>query len=340
MRQRDTPLLKFGAFALVMVVLSGFLVLVFGQYRTGSTNGYSAEFTDSSGLRSGDSVRVAGVEVGRVKGVTLRPDQRVVVTFDADRDIVLTGGTKAAIRYLNLVGDRYLELTDGPGSTATLRPGARIPLERTTPALDLDLLLGGLKPVLQGLNAQEVNSLTWSLVQIVQGQEGTVDSLLTKTASFSSRLADTSDVVGKLIDNLNQVMETLASNGTQFSDAIDRLEQLVTQLSQDRDPIGSAIDALDRGTASVADLLTQSRAPLADTVDQLARLAPAVDDGKDKVDYALQRAPENFRKMVRTGSYGNFIQYFVCALTIRVSDQSGQVVQLPWIKTETGRCAP
>ncbi|MEV5652146.1 MCE family protein [Nocardia sp. NPDC052254] len=340
MSPRSAPLLKFSAFAVVMVVLSAFLVLVFGQYRTGSTNSYSAVFTDSSGVRSGESVRVAGVEVGKIRGVHLRDDQKVVVDFDADRDIVLTGGTKVAIRYLNLVGDRYLELTDGPGSTKVLRPGAQIPLQQTTPALDLDLLLGGLKPVLQGLNPNDVNSLTWSLVQIVQGQENTMDSLLTKTASFSSKLADTSDVVGKLIDNLNTVMKTLSDNGTQFSGAIDRLEQLITQLSQDRDPIGSAIEALDKGTASVADLLTQARPSLAGTVEQLARIAPAVDDNKGELDAALGRAPENFRKMIRTGAYGSFIQYFVCGLTIRVSDPSGQVVQLPWIETKTGRCAP
>ena len=340
MTPRSAPLIKFTAFAVVMVLLSAFLVLVFGQYRSGDTNSYSAVFADSSGVHTGDSVRVAGVEVGKVRGVHLRDDDKVVVDFDADRSIVLTGGTKAAVRYLNLVGDRYLELADGPGSTRVLSSGAQIPLQQTTPALDLDQLLGGLKPVLQGLNPNDVNSLTWSLVQIVQGQEGTIDSLLTRTASFSSRLAGTSDVVGKLIENLNQVMKTLSDSGTQFSDAIDKLEQLVAQLSQERDPIGAAIDSLDAGTATVADLLTQARPPLAATIDHLSTIAPAVDADSDKIDSSLQRAPENFRKMARTGSYGSFIQYFVCGLTIRVSDPNGEVVQLPWIKTETGRCAP
>ncbi|MBO0854002.1 MAG: MCE family protein, partial [Nocardia sp.] len=272
--RREAPLVKFAIFGLVMVVLSVFLIVVFGQYRSGTTNEYSAVFSDSSGMHPGASVRVAGVEVGKVRKLTVRDDQRVVVDFDADRDIVLTGGTKAAIRYLNLTGDRYLELADGPGSTQTLHSGAQIPLQQTQPALDLDLLLGGLKPVVQGLNPRDVNSLTWSLVQIVQGQEGAVDSLLSKTASFSSRLADSSDTIGQLIDNLNKVMQTLAQHGNQFSDAIDKLEQLVTQLAHDRDPIGSAIDSLDAGTASVADLLTKARPPLAGTVEQLGRLTP------------------------------------------------------------------
>src|SRR5699024_7814385 len=125
-------------------------------------------------LKSGDTVRVAGIRVGTVNSVALRPDKKVVVKFDADRNIALTDGTKAAVRYLNLVGDRYLELIDGPGSTKRLPAGTQIPVDRTAPALDLDLLLGGLKPVIRGLNAQDVNALTSSLIQVFQGQGGTL----------------------------------------------------------------------------------------------------------------------------------------------------------------------
>ena len=103
-------LVKFGVFAVVMAVLTAFLFFIFGQYRTGAVTGYSAVFNDASRLKAGDSVRVAGIRVGTVNGVSLQPDKKVVVKFDADRSVVLTDGTKAAVRYLNLVGDRYLEL--------------------------------------------------------------------------------------------------------------------------------------------------------------------------------------------------------------------------------------
>ncbi len=161
MRARATgTLIKFGIFAVVMAMLTAFLFFIFGQVRTGSTNGYSAVFADASRLKAGDTVRVAGIRVGTVKDVSLDADRTVLVKFDADRNIVLTTGTKAEIRYLNLVGDRYLELVDTPGSTKILPVGSQIPEDRTAPALDLDLLLGGLKPVIQGLNPQDVNALT------------------------------------------------------------------------------------------------------------------------------------------------------------------------------------
>lgn len=339
MNRSRTTLIKFGIFATIMSLLTVFLFFTFGQYRTGSTNGYSALFTDASRLATGDTVRVAGIRVGTVTGVELQQDRNVLVEFDADRDVKLTSGTKAAIRYLNLTGDRYLELVDGPGSMDFLKPGAQIPADRTLPALDLDLLLSGLKPVVQGLNPEDVNSLTASLVQIFQGQEGNLDSLLAKTSSFTSTLADNNETVEQLIDNLNTTLGTLAQDGDKFSGAIERLEKLVSGLSSDRDPIATAIQSLDNGTASIAELLTQARPPLAGTVDQLNRLAPNLESGKGYLDGALQRAPGNYRKLARIGAYGGFVQYYICELSIRVTDLQGRASFFPFIKQENGRCA-
>ena len=330
---------KVGIFGIVMVLLTAALFAIFGQYRAGSESKYSAVFADASSLKSGDSVRVAGVRVGTVNSVSLQPDNKVVVDFGADRDVVLTSGTKAAVRYLNLVGDRYLELVDTPGSTRIQPPGSQIPVDRTEPALDLDLLLGGLKPVVQGLNPGEVNALTNSLIQILQGQDGNVESLFAKTSSFSNSLADNGQTVQQLIDNLNTVVATIAKDGDKFSGTVDRLEKLITGLANDRDPIGEAVTALDNGTASLTDLLTQARPPLKGTVDQLGRLAPLLDQDKALLDISLKKAPANYRKLVRLGSYGSWINQYLCGLSLRVSDLQGRTAYFPWIIQHTGRCA-
>lgn len=337
-RSRST-LIKFGVFATVMAMLTAFLFVAFGQYRTGSTSDYSAVFADASRLRAGDSVRVAGVRVGTVKDVALQADKSVLVKFDADRDIVLTTGTKAAVRYLNLVGDRFLELVDGPGSTRVMPAGAQIPQDRTAGALDLDLLLGGLRPVIQGLNPADVNALTSSLIEILQGQGDSLDSLLSKTSSFSNTLADNNEVVQQLIDNLNTVIGTLAKDGDKFSGTVDRLEQLVSGLSADRDPIGTAITALDNGTASLASLLTQARPSLKGDVEQLNRVATLLDEDKATLDRGLQKGPDNYRKLARLGSYGSWIMYYICGISFRVTDLQGRTAVFPMLKQESGRCA-
>jgi len=331
-------LLKFGVFAVVMSMLTLFLFFTFGQYRTGAVTGYSALFNDASRLKAGDSVRVAGVRVGSVNGVALQPDRKVVVKFDADRSVVLTDGTKAAVRYLNLVGDRYLELVDGPGSTRRLPAGGQINISHTAPALDLDLLLGGLKPLIHGLNPRDVNALSSALLEVFQGEGGSLQSLFNKSTSFTNTLADNDQTIEHLIDNLNVVAATLNKDGGQFSGAIDRLQRLVTGLSDDRDTFGPAIDALSNGTLTLADLLGKARPPLSGTVEQLRRLAPNLDDDKDRLDAALQKAPRNFRKLVRLGVFGATIPYFLCQITIRGTDLSGKTVIAPWFTSHEPRC--
>jgi phospholipid/cholesterol/gamma-HCH transport system substrate-binding protein len=284
-------------------------------------------------------VRVAGIRVGTVNSVSLRPDKKVLVKFDADRKVVLTTGTRAVIRYLNLVGDRYLELVDGPGSTKVLPAGGQIPIDRTAPALDLDLLLGGLKPVTQGLNPQDVNALSAYFIQAFQGEGGTLESLLSKTSSFSNTLADNSQTVQELIDNLNTVVGTVDKEGTKFSGAIDRLEKLITGLSHDRDTIGAAITALDNGTASIADLLGRARAPLAGTVDQVSRIAPLLDKDKNLIDISLQKLPNDYRKLTRLGADGAWFPYYLCGLAFRVSDLQYRTVEVGLFHQITGRCA-
>jgi phospholipid/cholesterol/gamma-HCH transport system substrate-binding protein len=331
-------LVKFGVFAIVMAVLTAFLFFTFGQYRTGAVSGYSAVFNDASRLRAGDSVRVAGIRVGTVNDVSLQPDKRVVVKFDADRSVALTEGTKAAVRYLNLVGDRYLDLVDGPGSARRLPAGGQINLSHTAPALDLDLLLGGLKPLIHGLNPRDVNALSSALLEVFQGEGGSLQSLFNKSTSFTNTLADNDQTIERLIDNLNTVAATLNKDGGQFSGAIDRLERLVTGLANDRDTFGPAIDALSTGTVTLADLLGKARPPLSGTVEQLRRLAPNLDEDKDRLDAALQKAPRNYRKLVRLGVFGATIPYFLCQITIRGTDLSGKTVIAPWFRSDAQRC--
>ncbi len=338
MRRSLRPtVVKFSVFAVVMTMLTASLFFIFGQYQTGSTNDYSAVFVDASRLEAGQSVRVAGMRVGTVKGVKLQPDKTVLVTFDADPSVRMTTGTAAAVRYLNLVGDRYLELIEGTEGTV-LPPGSQIPKDRTSSALDLDLLLGGLKPVIRGLNPQDVNALSASLIQIFQGQGGTLHSLLSNTSGFTTTLAEHNQTIQALIDNLRTLLATLTKEGEKFSGTIDRLERLVTELAAEKDPIGEAIESLNNGTASVADLLTDARTPLAGTVDQLTRAATNLDAQKDRLDTSLQKAPENYRKLIRTGSYGSFFNYYICELKWRVTDLQGRTAVFPWIKQENGRC--
>ncbi|KBK37062.1 MCE-family protein Mce2C [Mycobacterium tuberculosis UT0038] len=208
--------IKLGIVWLVLSVFTVMIIVVFGQVRFHHTTGYSAVFTHVSGLRAGQFVRAAGVEVGKVAKVTLIDgDKQVLVDFTVDRSLSLDQATTASIRYLNLIGDRYLELGRGH-SGQRLAPGATIPLEHTHPALDLDALLGGFRPLFQTLDPDKVNSIASSIITVFQGQGATINDILDQTASLTATLADRDHAIGEVVNNLNTVLATTVKHQTEF----------------------------------------------------------------------------------------------------------------------------
>ena len=215
---------KLGFFWLVLLVFTVTIVIVFGQMRFNRTTGYSALFTNASGLRAGQFVRAAGVEIGKVAKVTLIDgDTRVLVDFAVDSSLPLDQATTASIRYLNLIGERYLELKHGD-SGRRLPPGATIPLEHTQPALDLDALIGGFRPLFKALDPDKVNSIAQSIITVFQGQGATINDILDQTASLTATLADRDQAIGEIIDNLNTVLATTVKHQKEFDRTVDKLE--------------------------------------------------------------------------------------------------------------------
>jgi phospholipid/cholesterol/gamma-HCH transport system substrate-binding protein len=334
--------IKLLAFATVMALIFAGLAVVFSQVRFSSSDGYHAEFTSASGLKSGDKVRIAGVPVGSVGSVEVGSDNVAEVSFDVDSKYSLLQNTRATVRYENLVGDRYLELLEGEGTSDTLEAGSTIPESQTSPALDLDLLLGGFKPLLKGLNADQVNDLTGSLLQVLQGQGGTLVSLLGNTSSFTSSLADRDQLIGDVINNLNTTLTTIDDSGEQFSTTIDQLQQLVSGLAQDKDPIGAAIPEIATATGDLASLLQGVRPDLQATITEANKVATQLVDGQDQIDWVLERLPEAYRKLIRVGAYGSMFQFYTCSVKFKFSGPDGKDLQvaLPTTPTQTtGRCA-
>jgi phospholipid/cholesterol/gamma-HCH transport system substrate-binding protein len=316
------------------------LFAVFAQLRADNTQTYNATFNNVSGLKTGDFVRVAGVEVGKVKNLTIADDATVRVEFTASEQVVLTQGTKVVVRYENLVGDRYLALVEGPGDVKKLAPGQTIPVSNTLPALDLDALIGGLRPLFRALNPEQVNSLTGELIQALQGQGATINSILNQTASLTNTLADRDQLIGQVIDNLNTVLGSLGDQSKQFDKAVDSVSQLVQGLAARKDDIGSAVGNANAATGTIADLLSQARPPLQDTVHQLDRVASIVVADHDYVDNLLNKLPDKYQLLARQGLYGDFFNFYLCDAVLKLNGKGGEPVYVKVAGQDTGRCAP
>jgi len=331
---------RFGIFLTVCVLTAFLLVAVFGQLRFGQGKTYYAEFTNVSNLREGKLVRIAGVEVGKVKRISINPDATVRVEFTAEDSAILTEGTEAVIRYDNLFGDRYLALEEGAGGLNILRPGQTIPLARTKPALDLDALIGGFKPLFRALNPEQVNALSEQLLQAFQGQGPTIGSFLDQAAAVTNTLADRDQLIGQVVTNLNVVLGSLGGQSDRLDKAVVSLSQLIHGLAQHKSDISNAVAYTNAAAGSVADLLSQARAPLSKVVRETDRVAAVAAADHDYLDNLLNTLPDKYRALVRQGIYGDFFAFYLCDVVLKVNGKGGQPVYVKLAGQATGRCAP
>ncbi|MGU3497773.1 MCE family protein [Mycobacterium sp. C31M] len=333
-------LIRVGAFLMVCALGVFALLAIFANLRFGEGKNYRAEFADISGLKSGDFVRIAGVEVGQVGDISISPDAVVVVNFAAEDSVVLTEGSRAVIRYDNLIGGRYLELTEGAGGTAALPDDATIPLDRTAPALDLDELIGGFRPLFRALDPEQVNQLSGQLIQVFQGQGATISSFLTQTAALTGTLADRDELIGQVIGNLDSVLGSLGGQSDQFDKAVTSLSELVAGLADRRSDITGAVAYADAAAGSIADLLTEARPPLHNVVTQTDRVAGLIVADHEYLDNLLNTLPDKYRLLARQGMYGDYFSFYLCDLVLKLNGKGGQPVYTKVAGQTTGRCAP
>ncbi|MFA6299945.1 MAG: MCE family protein [Nocardioides sp.] len=305
-------MVKLIIFIVVTTLLTGVLVVTIGNLSFGATREYKAEFVDATGVVKGDDVRIAGVKVGSVSGIEIIDRNRALVTFDVVESTLLTEATHAAIRYRNLVGQRYISLTQEIGDSEKLEEGDTIPAAQTSPALDLTVLFNGFKPLFQALSPDDINKLSYEIVQVFQGEGGTLESLLGHTASITTTLAERDQVIGDLIVNLNQVLDHLADRDDQLSDLITTFRTFVSGLNDDREAILSSLDQISALSVQTAGLVKGIRPPFVEDIKQLRRFATNIARNKGELDRALQVLPIKLNKVGRTAIYGSWFNFYLC----------------------------
>lgn len=316
------------------------LFAVFGQLRFEKTQDYRALFANVTGLKGGDFVRIAGVEVGKVQNIHINDDGTLTVDFTADDSVVLTEGSRAVIRYDDLIGGRYLQLTEGAGGTKKLNPGDTIPLSQTEPALDLDALIGGFRPLFRALNPDQINALSGQLISALQGQGATIGSFLSQTAALTNTLADRDQLIGEVIVNLNTVLGSLAGQSDQFGKAVTSLSDLVSGLEARKQDITNGLAYTNAAAGTIADLLDQARPPLKKVVTETDRAAGIVVANHDYFDQLLNTLPDAYQVLNRQGLYGDFFSFYLCDVLLKLNGKGGQPVYVKVAGQDTGRCTP
>ena len=337
---------KLGISSVILALCTAILVVVFGQLRFERYSTYTAEFSNGSGLKSGQFVRAGGVEVGKVRDVTLTENgQRVLVDLAVDKSLPVYQSTGAQIRYANLVGDRFVNLDRGAGEGAdrVLPPGGFIPLARTQPALDLDALIGGFKPLFKSLDPEKINNIATSLVTVFQGQGGTVASVLSQTAQLTATLADRDRAIGEVITNLNTVLTTVNKHQKDFDQTVNNFEVLITGLKNRADPLADSIADISNASGTLAGLLAEDRPMLQQTLPKVETILQPFADDPERLEQLLNDYPPAINMIGRVGGiYGDFFNFYLCDLSLKLNglQPGGPVRTVRITKQPSGRCTP
>lgn len=344
MRFTYKSLVKVIAFVVTTGLMIAAVGVTFARVRLEPADTYHAILTDASGLRPGSDVRGNGVSIGSVKDVERRGggERGVEVTFAAATHVELTSSTQARIRYANLTGDRYLDLTPGDGGEK-LDEGATIPVEQTRPALELDDFFAGFDPLMRALDADQVNQLAQNLLAVTQGQAGSVRTMLSNVASFSNGLARHDELIGEVITNLSSALELIDGKRNQFDQLIVGLADLLRGLAKDREVIGKSIEGISRTAADVTDLLTKIRPGFSANLAAVDKLSGNVLKNKELLATELSHLAGALYAGARLSSYGSMFNFYLCSVRVRVVTSpdprdTSSGVYTPMIRSSDERC--
>lgn len=337
---RRRLLTRVALFVTLTAILMGSLGMVAGEFKIMPANSYSAVFDDVSGLEDRDDVRAAGVSIGQVSSIEPYRNTQALVTFTVDESIPLPTGTGAAVKWKNLVGDRVLTLTPGKAPGRSMEPGSTIPASRTEPALDLDQLSNGFRPLFRGLNPAQINQLSGEILRVLQGPSGNFDQMFGFLATFTNHLADRDAVIGRVVDNLTTVLGTLDRRRDHFGKLIGQSQRLVSGLNADRASVIDSLDEITKAAGSVSSLLAEVRPDLKSDLTQVGRLAQVLNRNERQLVSDLKRASSRLgmKRVPRIGGSMSALEVYLCGVQVLTSAPNGRTVATPWVNSGQERC--
>ncbi len=305
---------KLGIFVAVGIALLGYLVAKVGSisfFQSRTT--YHVLLADATGLVPSDQVKIAGVAVGAVDGVTVRHGL-AFVTFGVNSDIHLRSSTDAGLRWHNVIGEQYLYLY--PGTTGKqLAAGATIPSSHDVSSASVGALLNSLGPFLQAINPQEVNAFVVAVLDAVQGNTAQINQLVSSAASLSSTLGSLSGTAGSLIGNFSQILPALAAHSSSLTEVISNLNQVVSSLSSRNILLDSSVADLSQVSADLATLLATNQHNISGAVDGLDTVTGQVERNDVPLAQGLRKlgpAAGAYRQISALGQWFELNTVYTC----------------------------
>ena len=292
---------------LVNLVLVAVLVVVAVWRLTPGERSYTADFANASGISKGDAVRVAGIDVGKVTGVSLHRGV-VHVQFTAGHAVEVSRDARAQVKLATILGQHYLALV--PGKGARLDDGGTIPLARTTSAYTIDKFQVDANDAVQGLDKQALSSAVNTLSHTLDGDPSANRAALQGIAHVSQTVASRDDELRRLISSTRAVTDVVhGQQGTlmRLLDDSDKVAQMVYQRRQ-------TIELLLRSARSMVHevtlLVQANQKQLRPTLLQLKTLMGTLVQNRDSLDSTLRAVTAQSRYFANTTGNGPWIEVY------------------------------
>jgi phospholipid/cholesterol/gamma-HCH transport system substrate-binding protein len=296
--------LKLVAFFGVCLLFTGWLAFTIGNIKLFQDNyQLTATFDDVTGLLRNDNVKVAGVPVGKVTGIKIEKG-RAKVTFTVKDGVKVPSDSKAAVRWRNLLGQRYVYLYPGSASTV-LRDGQAVP--ETQSVVDLGELFNRLGPIVKAMEPEKVNQFLDTITAALDGNEVKLQQAIHDLATLTEGLASRDAAIGRLIENSNVVAGAIDARDAQIRTVLDNLLAITTTFSEHADVLDRASVELASFSRDFGALLDNNTGQIDNTINNLRKIVDVVRDKLPAVDRALGNLDDGTQAIFRSAMYGEWL---------------------------------
>jgi virulence factor Mce-like protein len=286
-----------GVVVLIVVVVGTFAISDSGIGK----REYTADFSQAGGIRPGDKVRVAGIDVGEVAETELAGDH-VKVSMEVEKDVqVMTDGS-AEIKLSTLLGQRYVDLKVGE-STARLE-GSRIP--RTQVPYDLQETIERGTPILSGVNAESLSDSVDALNKQLAGAPGITRTTLDSLTQMSKVISNRSDQINELIKDTNTVTDIVNSSQYQLSVIVGQGQLLAQKIATRQELVLKLLDGVAALSTQMSAMGAENNNQFAPLIANLNTISEGMEKNRDNLRHMLEVLPLTVRAIANTTGSGPY----------------------------------
>ncbi|MGI8407299.1 MAG: MlaD family protein [Actinomycetota bacterium] len=305
--------LVFSTIAAILTVLLG--VKLANSRLFADTYVMQAEFEDATGVLIGDSVKLAGVDIGRVEKAEIQ-DGKAVVTFNLDKTVELPKDSTVALRWRNVLGQRFLYVYPGDDEEVFVE-GQRIPIDQTEDVSDIGEFLNRLGPILKAIDPEQANAFLDSVNTALTGNEQDVRQLIDDGAELAATLGGEDENIKGLLSSTDQVMEAFASQDEALGQIFDDLDEVGGVLARRTADINSLVTDFAVVQRQLNGLAVRNADNIDSTLRDLETVADVLADNREQLGYTLRTLPLGLAGYFQTSSWGEWFNVRITSLQFR-----------------------